>query len=132
MAPKSNNFNSQLRLFGRTLRWVSGQMRGFKRVNISFMLRVSCCALSVTSFELRTFIALCAVHNVFYLQILNSEICPLSVCIRRQVKKHPFERCVRYISLALKIGRGAAGNQLPFVDDTDTLTDVLGHCQGVG
>ena len=62
-------------------------------------------------------------HSAFRL------LCPLSVSCIRQVEEHLLEGGIGYIGLSLEFGGGSAGDQMPFVDNTDTLTDILGHCQ---
>ncbi len=69
-------------------------------------------------------------HSQFRIQEpLFSDFCHLLVCIGCQIDKHLFKVGIGYIGRSLKIGGSAAGDQLPLVDDTDTLTDILGHCQ---
>jgi hypothetical protein len=73
----------------------------------------------------------CAMHKTLGSKIPNTEFCPLSVGIGRQVNEHPLKVGIGYIGLALEIGGGSAGDQMAFVDNPDTLTDILGDCQCV-
>ncbi len=132
MVPRKNNFQRPPRAFFRMLRFVNDHILGFRRVRMSFMLRVPRCALRVSCCELRGDNQTNPKSAIPNPKSKTSVLCLLSVCCIRQVQEHLLEGGIGYIGLSLEFGGGSAGDQMPFVDNTDTLTDILGNGQCMG